>query len=205
MLLKIQQSLIDPCSFIRIWLFFRPPSQHQEVNRRRRHTNILLGCITAVFFICWGPLEFYVILFEFKPSILPERTSGASVGYTLSLLVGLLTPIANPLFYGLLNDSFQEVMKEKCPWMFSSSSVIGNLTIQSLALSLPAMPKWNRIKVTIDENNHQGPILYQTEFAVAATFLFCALNTLSKLCWLIICQGEILFRVLYHTNSYFEP
>ena len=58
---------------------------------------MLLGSITAVFFICWGPLIFYTILFEFKPEVLPERTVIASVGYTLSLLFGMLTPIANPV------------------------------------------------------------------------------------------------------------
>jgi hypothetical protein len=41
----------------------------------------------------------------------------------------------------------------------SSRSVISNLTVQSLALSLPAMPKWSRIKITVDEDNHQVPIL----------------------------------------------
>jgi hypothetical protein len=30
----------------------------------------------------------------------------------------MLTPIANPVFYGLLNDPFQEVMKAKFPWLF---------------------------------------------------------------------------------------
>ena len=135
---------------IDFYLIFRPPSQHQEVNRRRRHTNILLACITAVFFICWGPLVFYIMLFEFTPEILPERTVMASVGYTLSLLFGMLTPIANPLFYGILNDGFREVLKEKFPWMFPSRSVIGNLTIQSLALGLPAIPKFSRFKIRID-------------------------------------------------------
>jgi hypothetical protein len=44
------------------------------VNQRRRRTNILLGCITAVFFICWGPLVLYTILYEFTPEIFPQRT-----------------------------------------------------------------------------------------------------------------------------------
>ena len=133
---------------------FRPPSQHIEVNRRRRHINILLGCITAVFFICWGPLIFYTILFEFRPDILPEQTVMASVGYTLSLLFGLLTPIANPVFYGLLNDPFKEVMRAKFPWLFCvrSNSAIGNLTVQSLAFTLPAIQKRNRFKISVDQN-----------------------------------------------------
>jgi hypothetical protein len=56
----------------------------------------LLGCITTVFFVCWGPLVFYTILYEFLPEIFPQRSVMASVGYTLSLLFGMLTPIANP-------------------------------------------------------------------------------------------------------------
>ena len=39
-----------------------------------------------------------------------ERSVIVSVGYTLSLLFGMLTPIANPVLYGLLNDSFKEVI-----------------------------------------------------------------------------------------------
>ncbi len=96
----------------------RPPSQHSEVNRRRRRTNILLGCITAVFFICWGPLVLYTILYEFTPHIFPQQTVLASVGYTLSLLFGMLTPIANPVFYGILNDPFQEVVRKRFPCLF---------------------------------------------------------------------------------------
>jgi hypothetical protein len=130
------------------------------VNRRRSHINILLGCITAVFFVCWGPLIFYTILFEFRPDILPAQTVMASVGYTLSLLFGMLTPIANPVFYGLLNDPFKEVMRAKFPWLFCvrSNSVIGNLTMQSLALTLPAMPKRNRFKISIDETRKKFSI-----------------------------------------------
>jgi hypothetical protein len=84
----------------------------------------------------------------------------ASVGYTLSLLFGMLTPIANPMFYGLLNDPFREVMKDKYPWLFCarSNTAIRNLTIQSLALSLPAIPKWNRFRITVDETKHQFQI-----------------------------------------------
>ena len=55
-----------------------------------------MGCITTVFFVCWGPLVFYTILYEFLPEIFPQRSVMASVGYTLSLLIGMLTPIANP-------------------------------------------------------------------------------------------------------------
>ena len=160
---------------------FRPPSQHAEVNRRRRHTNILLGCITAVFFICWGPLIFYTILYEFLPEILPQQTVMASVGYTLSLLFGMLTPIANPMFYGLLNDPFREVMKDKFPWLFctGSNTVIRNLTIQSLALSLPAIPKWKRHRVTLDESKQNFQI-EQSPQSESIEPTFCNERTILK-------------------------
>jgi cytochrome c biogenesis factor len=88
------------------------------VNQRRRRTHILLGCITAIFFVCWGPLVLYSLLYEFVPEIFPERSVIVSVGYTLSLLFGMLTPIANPVLYGLLNDSFKEVACTKLSFMF---------------------------------------------------------------------------------------
>ena len=86
--------------------YFRPPSQHEEVNRRRQRTHILLACITTVFFVCWGPLVFYTILYEFLPEIFPQRSVMASVGYTLSLLFGMLTPIANPGWFLITVEIF---------------------------------------------------------------------------------------------------
>jgi hypothetical protein len=92
-----------------------------EVNQRRRRTHILLGCITAIFFVCWGPLVLYSLLYEFVPEIFPERSVIVSVGYTLSLLFGMVTPIANPVLYGLLNDSFKEVILNKISSVFRSA------------------------------------------------------------------------------------
>ena len=136
---------------------FRPPSQHLEVNQRRRRTHILLGCITAVFFICWGPLIFYTILYEFRPEIFPQRTVMASVGYTLSLLFGMLTPIANPIFYGILNDPFKEIVKKRFPWIFKKRSLrtILHLPRQSISLSLPVLPTTDRQQFVDNENGHR--------------------------------------------------
>ena len=98
--------------------------------------------ITAVFFICWSPLVLYTILYEFLPEIFPQRTVLASVGYTLSLLIGMLTPIANPVFYGILNDAFKEVVHKKFPWLFSTTmeGTIVNLPRNSSVVSQPCVP-----------------------------------------------------------------
>jgi hypothetical protein len=45
--------------------------------------------------------------------LLPERDSYASVGYALSLLVGLLTSIANPVLYTIFNTTFKRQVKRK--------------------------------------------------------------------------------------------
>ena len=110
--------------------------------------------ITAVFFICWSPLVLYTILYEFMPEIFPQRTVLASVGYTLSLLIGMLTPIANPVFYGILNDPFKEVVHKKFPWLFSTTmeGTIVNLPRNSLSLSLPCVPMMTIPEVIKMEN-----------------------------------------------------
>ncbi len=97
--------------------YFRPPSQHEEVNRRRTRTNILLASITIVFFVCWAPLVIFSLIYDFGRHLLPERAVMASFAYTLSLLSGMLTPIINPVLYSLLNESFREIVRKKfCKW-----------------------------------------------------------------------------------------
>jgi hypothetical protein len=114
----------------------------------------LLGCITAVFFICWGPLVLYTILYEFTPEIFPQQTVLASVGYTLSLLFGMLTPIANPVFYGILNDPFQEVVRKRFPWLFVKRSweTILCWPRQQIQHSLPDAPGMDLQQLVIDDN-----------------------------------------------------
>jgi hypothetical protein len=79
---------------------------------------------------------------DFRPEIFPQQTVLASVGYTLSLLFGMMTPIANPVFYGVLNDPFKEVVRKKCPWLFvkvSSIRTILNLPRHSLSLGIQVL------------------------------------------------------------------
>ena len=78
-----------------IFLLFRPPSQHEEVNRRRRRTNILLASITIVFFVGWSPMVTFTFIHDFANHWLPERKSMVTFAYALSLLSGILTPIGN--------------------------------------------------------------------------------------------------------------
>ena len=82
--------LVRSCS-----VFFRPPSQHDEVNQRRRRTNALLPCITIVFFVCWAPMVIFCFIYDFANHLIPSRGSVAQFTYDLTLLFGMLTPIGN--------------------------------------------------------------------------------------------------------------
>ena len=77
---------------------FRPPSQHEEVNLRRRRTNILLACITIVFFVGWAPMVIFTLIYDFANHWLPKRASMVSLAYALSLLSGYMTTIGKIRF-----------------------------------------------------------------------------------------------------------
>ena len=85
-----------------ILVIFRPPSQHEEVNRRRSRTNILLACITITFFVGWAPLVIFSLIYEFAEHWLPVKSSMKSLIYALSLLSGILTPIGKGFIIYLL-------------------------------------------------------------------------------------------------------
>eukprot|EP00095_Tigriopus_kingsejongensis_P000824 maker-scaffold63_size435493-snap-gene-1.12 protein:Tk00824 transcript:maker-scaffold63_size435493-snap-gene-1.12-mRNA-1 annotation:"hypothetical protein TRIADDRAFT_4556" len=89
----------------------RPPSQNEVANARRRRTTILMASITITFFCCWTPLVLYCFIYDFHRQLLPQRDSYAMVGYTISLLFGLGSSVANPILYTLLNDNFQGALK----------------------------------------------------------------------------------------------
>lgn len=89
----------------------RPPSQNEVANARRRRTTILMASITITFFCCWTPLVVYCFIYDFFRGLLPQRDSYAMVGYTLSLLFGLGSSVANPILYTLLNDNFKAALK----------------------------------------------------------------------------------------------
>ena len=84
-----------------ILVIFRPPSQHEEVNRRRSRTNILLACITITFFVGWAPLVIFSLIYEFAEHWLPVKSSMKSLIYALSLLSGILTPIGKVLLLSI--------------------------------------------------------------------------------------------------------
>ena len=103
------------------------------MNRRRRRTNIYLALITILFFLSWTPLVLYSVLFDFFRHFLPERHSMASVGYAFSLLFGLTTPMANPILYTSLNESFRTTLAAKWWWCCGRKLLAGKRDAEAQA------------------------------------------------------------------------
>ena len=66
----------------------------------------------------------------------------------------MLTPIANPVFYGILNDPFKEIVRKRFPWIFKKLSIktILHFPRQSISLSLPVLPRTERQQLVDNEN-----------------------------------------------------
>ena len=110
------------CNLLEVSLLsFRPPSQHEEVNRKRRRTNILLASITIVFFVCWAPMVIFSFVYEMG-NIYEPNDVAAQFCYAITMLFGMLTPILNPILYSMFNENVRKKLDEKCPgfWIFGS-------------------------------------------------------------------------------------
>ena len=55
----------------------------------------------------------FCFIYDFANHLIPQRVSVAQFTYDLTQLFGMLTSIANPILYSLLNESFRDVAKEK--------------------------------------------------------------------------------------------
>ena len=84
------------------------------MNARRRRTNILLASITVIFFVAWSPMVIFTFIYDFANHILPEKSAMHQFAYAITLLFGMLTPIANPILYSWLNENFRMAFHEKC-------------------------------------------------------------------------------------------
>ena len=125
---------------------FRPPSQHEEVNRRRSRTNILLACITITFFVGWAPLVIFSLIYEFAEHWLPVKSSMKSLIYALSLLSGILTPIGKVLllftYYWLLGPDYVQISKVKCRLKVNWNDVTQKYKIILQFTVLVTQKKW---------------------------------------------------------------
>ena len=56
----------------------------------------------------------FTFIYDFAHHILPDTTAMHRFAYNITLLFGLLTPIANPILYSWLNENFRSAFREKC-------------------------------------------------------------------------------------------
>ena len=84
------------------------------MNARRRRTNILLASITVIFFVARSPMVIFTFIYDFAKQLLPKKFAMHQFAYAITLLFGMLTPIANPILYSWLNENFRMAFHEKC-------------------------------------------------------------------------------------------
>lgn len=56
----------------------------------------------------------FCFIHDLANHLLPEKIAMQQFAYAIALLFGMLTPIANPILYSLLNESFRSAVSEKC-------------------------------------------------------------------------------------------
>jgi len=56
----------------------------------------------------------FTFIYDFANHILPQKQVMQQFAYSITLLFGMLTPIANPILYSWLNESFRSAFREKC-------------------------------------------------------------------------------------------
>ena len=77
---------------------------------RRRRTNILLTCVSLVFFLAWAPIHLFLVIMDtLEP--LKEDEETVLLLYACCHLMAMSTVCVNPLLYGWCNNNFKGVMK----------------------------------------------------------------------------------------------
>ena len=109
----------------------RPPSQHQNLNERRRRTNHIIIAVTCIFFISWLPFNLFNIVAALRPKTFVNLKSNTNtlendegsvneVGqlvYGFLHLLGAANACSNPILYGLLNENFLVQYKRLYRWL----------------------------------------------------------------------------------------
>ena len=76
---------------------------------RRRRTNILLTCVSLVFFLAWAPIHLFLIIMDtLEP--LKEDEETVLLIYACCHLTAMTTVCVNPLLYGWCNNNFKGVI-----------------------------------------------------------------------------------------------
>ena len=135
----------------------RPPSQHEELNARRRKCLRLILAVTVIFFILWLPLTVFTLISEYHPQSLKEMMGRYhDVTYGILHLLGAGTSIANPILYGYMNENFRNEYRKfyhKMPWYRSSKLFVKNLKSQMSQKPLTKAPSNSSIE--------SGPVVTQ--------------------------------------------
>eukprot|EP00095_Tigriopus_kingsejongensis_P000260 snap_masked-scaffold272_size230267-processed-gene-1.9 protein:Tk00260 transcript:snap_masked-scaffold272_size230267-processed-gene-1.9-mRNA-1 annotation:"retinal rod rhodopsin-sensitive cgmp 3 -cyclic phosphodiesterase subunit delta isoform x2" len=107
-------------------LSHRPPSQHRNLNERRKRTNQIIVSVTVVFFLSWLPLNTFRLLSEFGPAQLHPLLGGREeLTFGILNLLGATNACVNPLLYGYFNENFRNEYKyiyRAMPWQRPSAA-----------------------------------------------------------------------------------
>ena len=76
---------------------------------RQRRTNILLTCVSLVFFLAWAPIHLFLVIMDtIEP--LKEDEETVLMIYACCHLTAMTTVCVNPLLYGWCNTNFKGVI-----------------------------------------------------------------------------------------------
>ena len=91
----------------------RPPSQHQQINDRRRNSNRIIILVTCIFVFSWLPFN----VFGFIAALKPETLSGHTFVYGFLHLLGGASACTNPILYGILNENVLRQYRKLYRWL----------------------------------------------------------------------------------------
>lgn len=116
--MSLLQIYTNSCVVLR--LSHRPPSQHPDLNERRRRTNQIIVGVTLVFFLSWLPLNTFRLLAEFGPLWIHPLVGGREeLIFGLLNLLGATNACVNPILYGYFNENFRNEYRDiykAMPW-----------------------------------------------------------------------------------------
>ena len=76
---------------------------------RRRRTNILLTCVSLVFFLAWAPIHLFLVIMDTLEPLKGDEETVLLI-YACCHLTAMTTVCVNPLLYGWCNNNFKGVI-----------------------------------------------------------------------------------------------